>query len=294
MSAARPILVSILIVNYRTYTELAACLDSLKPFLAEDVEVIVIDHESDRTAATSLRDRYPWLQLLGVDGNPGFAAGVNHAARVARGEYFLLLNPDCLVNEDVTHPLAVWLDQHSHVGVAGVLVRESDGSVQASARRFPDLTTGFAGRTSWLSQGWPNNRWTRRNLVLPGASRDPVEVDWVAGACLMIRRRAFEAVGGMDERFFLYWEDADLCRRLKAVGWSTVYYTAIAVTHLTSRSSAHARRQSLIAFHHSAYQYFRKHAGPVARVASPVVLLALYARLWLKLAWLQLGKSGAE
>ena len=178
--------------------------------------------------------------------------------------------------------------------VAGGLVRESDGSIQASARRFPNVTTGFAGRTSWLTRVWPSNVWTRRNLVAREDQRGPIEVDWVSGACMMVRRVAFEAVGGMDEQFFLYWEDADLCFRLRRAGWLTVYNPAVGITHFTGRSSALTRKQSLIAFHRSAFRYFFKHGGRFSRAVSPVVFLALYARLFLKLATLELGRTGAR
>jgi hypothetical protein len=170
-------------------------------------------------------------------------------------------------------------------------VREADGSVQASARRFPNATTGLAGRTSWLSRVWPTNRWTRRNLVAREVLHEPLEVDWVSGACMMVERGAFESVGGMDEQFFLYWEDADLCFRLKGAGWLTVYNPVGGITHLTSRSSVLARKQSLVAFHRSAYRYFRKHGGSLALAAAPLVFLALHARLLLKLASLELWQD---
>jgi GT2 family glycosyltransferase len=287
------VLVSILIVNFRAYTELACCLDSLQRFLADDLEVIVVDHVSEPAATAHLVGRFPWIRLIAVGVNPGFAAGVNRAAREARGRYLLLLNPDCLVEGDVARPMAAWLDTHPKVAVSGPLVREADGSVQASARRFPNVTTGLAGRTTWLSRVWPTNRWTRRNLVAREVLHDPLEVDWVSGACMMVERRAFESVGGMDEQFFLYWEDADLCFRLKRAGWLTVYNPVAGITHLTSRSSGQARKQSLIAFHRSAYRYFRKHGGLLARAATPLVFLALYARLFLKLTSLKIGSSPA-
>ena len=115
-----------------------------------------------------------------------------------------------------------------------------------------------------------------------------MDVDWVSGACMMVRRTAFEAVGGMDEQFFLYWEDADLCFRLKQRGWLTTYNPSVAVTHLTGRSSSRARKESLIAFHRSAFRYYRKHGGLAARAAAPIVFLVLQTRLFLKLARLQL------
>jgi GT2 family glycosyltransferase len=138
---------------------------------------------------------------------------------------------------------------------------------------------------------WPTNRWTRRNLVARQVSRDPIEVDWVSGACMMVRRDAFEAVGGMDEQFFLYWEDADLCFRLKRAGWLTVYNPAVGITHFTGRSSALARKESLIAFHRGAYRYFSKHGGHFAHAVAPLVFVALRARLLLKLASLTLGRT---
>ena len=289
----RSILISILIVNYRTYDELATCLESVRPFLAGDLEVIVVDHASDAERAARLGREFPWVRIVAVAGNPGFAAGVNRGASAAAGRYLLLLNPDSILNGDVAHTLASWLDGQPRAAVVGGLVRQPDGSIQASARRFPDVTTGFAGRTTWLSEVWPTNPWTRRNLVARD-EREPLEVDWVSGACMMVRREAFEAVGGMDEAFFLYWEDADLCFRLRRAGWSTVYNPVAGITHLTGRSSALARKQSLVAFHRSAFRYFYKHGGVFSRVVSPVVFLALYARLFVKLATLEFGRPGTR
>jgi hypothetical protein len=274
-----------LVVNFRAYAELASCLESLRRFVADDTEVIVVDHLSEPLAAAVVERTFPWIQFIARTSNPGFAAGVNRAAQAASGRYLLLLNPDSIVDGDVNHVLAAWLDDHPDVGACGALVRQDDGSVQPSARRFPDVTTAFAGRTTWLTRAWPGNPWTRRNLVVQRVLEDAVEVDWVTGACMMLRREAFDAVGGMDDGFFMYWEDADLCFRLKRAGWSTAYNPAVGITHLTGRSSATARRQSLIAFHRGAYRYFAKHAGGLSRAATPAVFLALEVRLWLKLYW---------
>jgi GT2 family glycosyltransferase len=279
--------VSVVIVSYRAHAELENCLASLERFLGDDLEVIVVDHASEPPAMERLVRRFPWIQLIAVGDNPGFSAGVNRGARLARGRYLLLLNPDCSVDGDVARTLADWLDAHLDFGVAGPFVRYADGSLQPSARRFPDVTTALAGRTSWLTRVWPGNRWSARNLVVREPRNEPVEVDWVSGACLMVKRSAFESVGGMDEQFFLYWEDADLCYRLRRAGWRTVYNPSAGVTHLTGRSTAQARRKALVAFHRSAFRYFRKHGGRVALLLSPGVFLALQARLFVKLALLR-------
>ena len=272
---------SVVTVNYLAYDPLANCLESLAPFVAP-ADVVVVDHQTQPQSLERLATRFPAVRFLPIAGNPGFAAGVNRGVREKTGEYVLLLNPDCVVSSD-PRQLASWLANHPDAAVCGALVREADGSVQASARRFPGVTTGLAGRTTWLTRLWPDNPWTMGNLVLD-LPDEPIEVDWVSGACMMIRRDAFAAVGGMDEQFFLYWEDADLCRRLNQAGWKTYYHPGVTVTHLTGQSSQHARKASLVAFHQSAYRYYRKHGN---RLLAPFAFLALQARLRLKLAMLQ-------
>ena len=105
-----PVVVSILIVNFRAYAELTACLNSLQSSLSNDLEVIVVDHATDSSAANELRDLFPWIHLIADRANPGFAAGVNRASRDAKGRYLFLLNPDCVVCEGVPEMLAAWLD----------------------------------------------------------------------------------------------------------------------------------------------------------------------------------------
>jgi GT2 family glycosyltransferase len=280
MSLRSPAL-STVIVNYLAYEPLADCLASLAPFVSPS-DIVVVDHHSQVDLLARLRERFAGVRFIPQADNPGFAAGVNRGVRETTAELVLLLNPDCIVDSD-PHPLASWLAANRRAGVCGAIVRERDGSIQASARRFPGMTTGLAGRTSWLTRVWPRNPWTKRNLVL-GLPTSPVEVDWVSGACMMVRREAFEAVGGMDEEFFLYWEDADFCMRLRQAGWLTYYSPAMSVTHLTGRSSQHAREASLVAFHESAYRYYRKHGVPWL---VPVAFVALRGRLRFKLAMLR-------
>jgi GT2 family glycosyltransferase len=274
---------SIVIVNYLAYDPLADCLASLAVFVAS-ADIVVVDHSTQPQSLERLSARFPVVRFIPDAGNPGFAAGVNRGVRETTGEYVLLLNPDCIVTSDPS-PLAEWLADHRNAAVCGAIVREADGSIQASARQFPGITTGLAGRTTWLTRVWPGNPWTARNLV-SGIPSEPIPVDWVSGACMMIRREAFAAVGGMDEQFFLYWEDADLCRRLKQAGWLTYYNPAVSVTHLTGRSSRYARKASLFAFHESAYRYYRKHGSPLL---VPIAFVALQLRSLVKRARLRWG-----
>lgn len=266
------------IVHCRGYADLSVCLESIEA-CETPRDVIVIDHLSTAERLTPLAQRFAWARFIAEPGNPGFAAAVNRGVRACTTPYVVVLNPDCVLSGPVRGQLAAYLDAMPDVAVVGPRLLDDDGRLQLSGRRFPDLTTAFGGRRSWLTATAPGNWFSRRNLLLAAADTAPKQVDWVSGACMVIRREAFEQVGGMDERFFLYWEDADFCRRLAGAGWRTMWHPGAEVTHFGAGSSRFAPYASLIAFHHSAYRYYRKHAGLAGRIVAPLVALLLGVRL---------------
>jgi len=267
---------TIVIVGYRAYDELERCLASLARH-EPSTPVVLVDHSADEPRGRQLAAAFPAVRYEPRRGNPGFAAGVNDAARRAGPGPILLLNPDCEAASPIVAPLVHVLDTHPEAGIVGGLVREADGTVQASARRFPGPTTGLGGRTSWLSRTVPGNPLTRRNLTTdPGRGVAPV--DWVSGAFMLVRRETFEALRGFDERYFLYWEDADFCRRASDAGWTTLYAPVVEVTHVTGRASRHAPLRSLWAFHTSAMRYYWTHGSWLARLAAPAAVAALAGR----------------
>ncbi len=278
--------VTVLIVGYRAYAELERCLASLVVHEPE-IPVVVVDHDADDARGRAVTAPYPHVTYVPRTSNAGFAAGVNTAARqMAPGSHILLLNPDCTLTAPVTAGLLAVLDAHPDAGIVGGVLREPQGTLQRSARRFPDVTTIVAGRTSWLSRHLPGNPLSRRNLAgLPAA---PTAVDWVTGAFALIRRETFDAVEGFDAGFFLYWEDADFCRRARDAGWSTLYAPTAAVVHATARCSSYVPIRALSAFHLSAWRYYWKHASWPGRVLAPVAAAALGGRFVLRLmghAW---------
>jgi hypothetical protein len=269
--------VAVVIVNYQSYMDLRRCLGALA---RQAGTLVVVDHDTTPDSADAIAGEFPWVRLLRVRGNEGFAAGVNRGARETASDYILLLNPDSLPEPDLCATLASWLDRYPDVGTVGPRITNADGTLQASARRFPGLTTAIAGRSSWLTRVLPRNPLSRHNLpALDAQNGEPIDVDWVSGACMMVRRAAFDQIDGMDEGFFLYWEDADFCRRLQGAGWRTVYWPAVSVLHASAGSSRHAVDASLVAFHHSAYRLFRKHARGPVRLLVPLVGAALRVRL---------------
>jgi GT2 family glycosyltransferase len=272
---------AVLIVNYRAYDALNRCLASLAPYLVADDEVVVVDYESDeRELSRAVDGSVPVVTVRRSD-NRGFAAGVNLAVARSRAPFLLLLNPDTIVEGPVIRMLETWLTSHPDVGVAGARVLNEDGTVQRTARRFPDVTTLLGGRTSWLTRRFPENWLSRRNLLAQGAST-PVEVDWLSGACLMTRREIFDAIGGFDESFFLYWEDADYCHRVATAGFRRVYVPTPPVRHLVGGSAQADPAPAIRAFHASAFRLYWKRASFVGRLAAPVV----HAGLWLRGEWL--------
>jgi GT2 family glycosyltransferase len=273
-------LVDLVIVNYRSYDELHRCLTSLEPHREGLGRVVVIDHESDLTAASQISGRFRWATIVERSTNEGFATGVNLGARLTNAPFLVLLNPDCVADGHAIMQMLAFAQAHADAAIVGPCILNSDGSVQGSARRFPGITTAIAGRSSWLTRHFPGNPLSRHNLpALDRRGGEPIDVDWVSGACMLVRRAAFDQVGGMDERFFLYWEDADLCKRLSERNWRTVYVPGAVIVHAGGRSSIHAYRESLSAFHDSAFMLFRKHAGWPARLLEPLVYAGLQLRL---------------
>ena len=268
---------AILIVNYRTYPELERCLVSLAPVLRPGDQVAIVDYESDPVALSAAVRVCPRAVLLPRTDNRGFAAGVNLAARATDAPFLLLVNPDSVVEGPLVAFLEDWMVAHPDAGVVGPRVLNADGSVQPSARKFPDWTTWLGGRTTWLTARFPDNPLSRRNLV-GRDSEGALDVDWLSGACQMTRRDAFERVGGFDEGFFMYWEDADYCRRIAAAGLRRVYLPGVCIRHLTGRSAEHAPAAAVRAFHRSAYRLYWKQASVVGRVLAPLVRAGLWLR----------------
>lgn len=269
--------VSALVVNYQVYSDLQQCLSALEVFLADDDEVLVVDNASDPKQLSVVAAAHPRVRFLPQHDNIGFSAGVNLAAGHAKHPYLLLLNPDALMRDPVPRELEQWLKEHPDTGVVGPRVLNSDGSVQASARRFPGLSTALGGRSTWLTGRFPNNWMTRLNL-LGRTATGPMDADWVAGSCLMTTRSAFMRAGGLDEGFFLYFEDADYCKRLASLQLKCTYLPHVTVRHAGGHSAQLVPALAIRAFHRSAVRMTLKHGGILAVLFSPMTWLAMRMR----------------
>ena len=277
--------VSAILVNYNAGGELAVGLQSIADDLAgRPWEAVVVDNASSDGSVDAVAAFAPRARVIRNRENVGFARGVNQGLAATSGPAILIMNPDCRLSAGAFEALSRELDASDRVALVGPRILNPDGSVQGSARGDPDMLTGLFGRTTLLRRALPRLAVSRRNVVTDAAADDAsITVDWVSGACMLARRSALLQVGGFDERYFLYWEDADLCRRLRGQGYQIRYVPAATAVHRVGHSSRDARSSAIRAFHQSAYLYYSTHVAPTASPKRLAARVLLAARCWLKL-----------
>jgi GT2 family glycosyltransferase len=277
--------VSVVIVNFNAGPSLAATLASLAAGL-ENVEwnAVVVDNASRDGSEQAAERAGPRVRLLRQPANAGFAAGVNAGVAATAAPLVLVLNPDCSLTPGAVTLLASELERWNECAVVGPRILDPDGALQESARGDPTLLTGVFGRTGALSRWLPGLAIVRKNLLSHDAVRSgaPSTVfDWVSGACMLARRTALAAIGGFDACYFLYWEDADLCRRLRAGGWHIRYVPGAVVRHHVGQSSRAAPELANREFHRSAYRYYVTHIVPQRWHPGRAVAWAVLSSRWL-------------
>jgi len=254
---ASPPQVAIVIVSFNTRPDLLHCLASLQN-VASPIEVVVVDNASDDGSAEAARQSFPGAQVIASLANEGYSKANNRGWRATRAPFVLLLNSDTEPGPRAVETLVEILQTRPDIGVVGPRTVGSDGSIQVSSG--PDLT--------------PLAEWKQRRLVRGVAQRDRAalalaesrysrehEPAWVSGACLLTRRVHLEAVGGLDEGFFLYEEDVDLCVRIGRLGLRVLFTPAAEVLHHRGRSMARTPGRARFEYHRSHLLYYRKHHG---------------------------------
>ncbi|HUZ03650.1 MAG TPA: glycosyltransferase [Thermomicrobiaceae bacterium] len=269
---------SVVVVSYNVRDLVLACLASVEASLPEcglAAEVIVVDNASDDGTADAVRRRFPWVRLVEMGQNRGFAAGCNDGIRVAGGRAIVLLNPDTRIQGDALGVLARCLETHPEAGVAGPRVFRPDGSTQPTRRRFPTLLTGFLESTI-VQDRWRDNRILRRYYVADRGDDEEQEVDWLVGACLAVRREAVETSGLLNEAFFMYSEEVEWCYRIRAAGWRVAYCPKAGIVHHEGASSRQDVPTRQVAFDTSKVLLFERLHGRWAARSLRAFLLASY------------------
>ena len=242
------------------------------------INIYVQDNASDDNLDI-IKKQFPKVHFSRNSHNIGFAAAVNNALKISKKPYAILLNPDTIIKDNFFDSVLEYMEMHSDVAVLGPKIFDDDGTVQGSARSFPTPLTSLFGRKSPLTRMFPNNSITASNiLTLNSDGKSPIEVDWVSGACMVARRDAIDKVGLLDERFFMYWEDSDWCKRMRAAGWKVIYFPRAEIYHSVGKSSNSRPVLSICNFHISSYLLFSKYARKPKTFFKPFAAVGLFFR----------------
>jgi N-acetylglucosaminyl-diphospho-decaprenol L-rhamnosyltransferase len=248
--------VDVIVVSYNSAEELRSCVE---PLSADPrTRVIVVDNASADGGVETVRD-LP-VDVLELDRNGGFAVGVNAGWRAGSGDFVLLLNPDARITTDGIDRLADVMRADSHVGAVAPRIVDSDGALDHSLRRFPRLLSTFA-QALFLHRIFAAADWTDEVVRDEDVYARPGPADWASGACLLLRRSALAVDGALDESFFMYCEDTDVCKRLWETGYRVVYEPSVTVVHVGGASAPRPSLYPTLAA--SRIRYGRKHYGRI-------------------------------
>ena len=262
--------VSIVIVNYRSGHELVSCLRSLAKNAGDlDYDICVINNDRAEDLAPISGLGLPRIKVIQNRSNRGFAAAVNQGYRQSRGPFVLLLNPDVRVGAGALEILAATLEQHPDTGVAFPRLNSPDGRLQYSCRRFYTIATLMLRRAPF-QRLWSGHPSLHRHLMADWDHQRLSEVDWGLGAAMLVRRAAVVSSVLLDERFFLYFEDVDLCKSMWDRGWKVLYNPAACLVHSHRRDSARGWRLSAKRHHlFSLLKFLGKHRFRLGRGSRP-------------------------
>jgi GT2 family glycosyltransferase len=247
---------SILIVNWNTKDYLLQCVESIfQTIRRSSWEIFVIDNGSVDGSGEAVQKSFPSIRLIENERNLGFAKAMNQGLQQSSGRHALLLNPDARLKEGAIERMLSFMETHSEVGVAGGQLLNEDGSKQNSIANFPSLATELFNK-SLLRWMFPKR--------FPGKERnyfEPIEVDSVIGACMIVRREAMEQVGLMDEDYFLFLEETDWCYRMKKAGWKVYHLPEAEIYHVQGKSAEAEKKRAKVEYYRSRYHFFRKNRG---------------------------------
>lgn len=250
--------VSIIILSWNTRKMLADCLDAVERFHgAVSIEIIVVDNHSSDDSLAMLRERYPSVRVIANSENVGFARGNNQGVQAACGRYVLLLNSDAFLTEGALPALLAFAEAHPKAGMTGARLVNSDGSFQASFTPIPTLKREFFILSGLGRLLYGSNYPSRGAEVEAG----PQRAGYVEGACMLAPREAYLEVGGLDEGYFMYAEDVDLCFAMQRHGWEVWYHPGAVVVHLGGASSKNRKPQREADLYKSRVRFFRKYYG---------------------------------
>lgn len=271
-------LLSIVIVSWNTAQLLENCLASIMANPpASAFELWVVDNASTDDSPRVVREKFPQAHLLENTANVGFARANNQAIRQCTGKYILLLNPDTLVTSGALRALVDFLETRPDAGAAGARILNPDGSLQIASHPRPTLSREL-WRLFHLDRLWPYAEYPTTQWDTNQAK----EVDVLIGACLLLRKDVLDQVGLLDEDYFMYSEEVDLCSRVQRAGWHLFWVPGASVVHFGGQSTQQVPTEMFLNLYHGKIKYFRKHDGWLAaQIYKLILMIASLSRLLL-------------
>ena len=273
---------SVIILNYQTYDltkdAINSILDKNYPF---EVEILLVDNASPDRSGEKLKNHFKdKIKFIQSPKNNGFAAGNNQALEIASGKYQLLLNSDTIVWQYTLENIYNYMEKNTDVGACGCRVLLKSGELDKACKRsFPNVKNSFF-RLFHIPTKSKDDNYNLTNL----ADDEVYEIDCLTGAFMFIRKDALDEVGFLDDTFFMYGEDIDLCFRIKKAGWKIIYYGKSSITHLKGESSKKQKSKLLYEFYHAMYIYYKKHhACESSFIVNTIVYVGIALLCFLKL-----------
>lgn len=253
-----PLDLSICIVSHESRADLPACLESVYAQAGQlSTEIILVDNASVDGSAAFVQTTFPRVNLVVNSHRHGFATNLNRALRLSQGRYLLSLNPDTILLPGALAALVTFMDNTPSAAVGGSKTFYPDGKLQYTCREFPSVATIL---WRWLHlEKLYTPAFYRRFLMLDWPHHEVRQVDWVLGACMLLRREPIFNIGLFDEAFYLYYEDIDVCYRLRQQGFDTYFVPEAQIIHRYHRSSARGINRLTVEHAKSIIHYFRKH-----------------------------------
>lgn len=282
-------MISVIIVSFNTAHLLRRCLTELYTRSPDvEMEVFLVDNNSEDDSVAMVRREFPQVELIANQENLGFAAANNQAWRRSKGDFILLLNPDAFVKQDAVSCAVKFLENHPECGICGGRLVKPDGTLDPSARKFPTFLNKFFVLSGWSSR-FPHSKLFSGHNFGNFDHNSVMEVDWVPGTFTMYRREMLEQTGLFDERFYIYYEETDLCQTAKKHGWKVYFLPTAEIVHVGGASSKTRKEH---AFDTAALQvtrfrmrsewlYFRKNSGLAAVLANAGAELCWHGLRWL-------------
>ena len=277
---------SICIVTYNARDWLVGCLNSIQENTQlTSLEIIVVDNGSEDGIEELLSRDYPQVRFIGNNSNQGYTRPMNQGLKAAHGQYLMQLNPDTKILSGAIDKLMSYMDGNTQIGICGPKVLNRDGTFQKQCRRGEPRPAAMISYFLRLSSLFPNSK-TFGGYLLEYEDEDAtIEVDALSGSCMLIRREVIEEIGYLDEQFFAYQEDTDICSRARQAGWKVCYYPEAQIIHYGGQGGSRVEPyRSIIEWHRSYWLYYKKHiAGDYIFIINWLYYLLMVAKLGLAL-----------